>query len=277
MTADADGWFEIRVSGARERNSVIAALFAAGSQAVQEVGSDLVTWLAGKHAVEEVRGAIAKTDPRAIVAIVAAQSQSWNQWRARVGAHRLGALTIAPPWLAEDLDPAHAVVIEPAMAFGTGEHATTRGVIRLMQTIPLEGLTVADLGAGSAILSIAAAKLGARSVVAIEIDPDATGNAADNIHANAVGNRVHFIEGDAETLLPLIAPVDLILANILSSVLVNLLQVMRGSLAADGHAIVSGILREERAMMLDAIDAKGWRLLREDTEDEWWSGLIARA
>jgi ribosomal protein L11 methyltransferase len=276
LTADA-GWFEIKISGARERNSVIAALFAAGSQAVQEVGSDLVTWLASEDAAEQVRGAITKTDPGAIVAIVAARPQSWNEWRARVVAHRLGKLTITPPWLAENLDPSHAVVIDPAMAFGTGEHATTRGVIRLMQSISLEGLTVADLGAGSAVLSIAAAKLGARRVVAIEIDPDAAGNAGDNIHANDIGDRVHFIEGDASTLLPLIAPVDVILANILSSVLLNLLPVMRDSLAADGHAILSGILRDERAMMLDAIDAKGWRLLRENSEDEWWSGLIAHA
>ena len=52
---------------------------------------------------------------------------------------------------------------------------------------------------------------------------------------------------------------------------------MRDSLRVDGHAILSGILREERAMMLDTIDEKGWRLLREDAEDEWWSGLIIRA
>jgi ribosomal protein L11 methyltransferase len=277
LTADADSWFEIRISGARERNSVIAALFAAGSQAVQEVGSDLVTWLAGKHAAEEARDALRIADPHATVSIIATKLQAWNEWRARVSAHRVGALTIAPPWLAENLESAHAVVIDPAMAFGTGEHATTRGVIRLMQSIPLQGSTVADLGAGSAILSIAAAKLGAQSVVAIEIDPDATTNAIENIRANSVGDRVHFIEGDAATLLPLIAPVDVILANILSSVLVNLLPVMRDSLAPHGHAILSGILREERAIMLDTIDSNGWQLQREDCEDEWWSGLIARA
>ncbi|MFN2602622.1 MAG: 50S ribosomal protein L11 methyltransferase [Gemmatimonadaceae bacterium] len=277
MTADADSWLEIRISGARERNSVIAALIAAGAQAVQEVGSELITWVAENRAAEEVRTALRRADPDAVVSIIPAKTQSWNEWRARVVAHRLGALTIAPPWLAENLDPGHAVIIDPAMAFGTGEHATTRGVIRLMQTIPLDACTVADLGAGSAILSIAAAKLGARSVVAIEIDPDATSNASLNIRQNGVGDRVHFIEGDASTLLPLIAPVDVILANILSSVLVDLLPVMRDSLALDGHAILSGILREERAMMLDAIDLKGWRLLREDTEDEWWSGLTARA
>ena len=277
MTADPHGWVEIRISAARERNSVIAALFALGSQAVQEAGSDLVTWLSGDGVAEKARAAITEADPAAIVAITAAQPQSDNEWRARVGAHRLGTLTIAPPWLATDLDPAHAVIIEPAMAFGTGEHPTTRGVIRLMQTIPLEGLTVADLGAGSAILSIAAAKLGARSVIAIEIDPDAAGNADENIRANRVGDRVHFLQGDALSLLPLIAPVDVILANILSSVIVNLLAVVRASLREGGYAILSGILREERSMMLETIEAKGWRLLKEDTEAEWWSALIARA
>ena len=191
-------------------------------------------------------------------------------------ARRLGRLTVAPPWLMGDLDPSMTVVIDPAMAFGTGEHATTRGVIRLMQTTPLTGSVVADLGAGSAILSIAAAKLGASRAVAIEIDPDAAGNALENIHANGVGDRVHFIEGDALSILPLVAPVDAIFANILSSVLVELLPVMRDSLAPSGYAILSGMLREERAAMVKEIERGGWQVDREDAEDEWWSVLISR-
>jgi ribosomal protein L11 methyltransferase len=162
------------------------------------------------------------------------------------------------------------------MAFGTGEHATRRGVIRLMQTIPVKGSVVADLGAGSAILSIAAAKLGASRVVAIEMDPDAAGNALENIQSNGVADCVHFLEGDAFVLLPLIAPVDAILANILSSVLVDLLPVMRDSLAAAGHAILSGTLREARATMLNEIERGGWQVDRDDAEDEWWSVLISR-
>ncbi len=182
---------------------------------------------------------------------------------------------IAPPWLAAEFDPITTVFIDPAMAFGTGEHPTTRGVIRLMQGIGLNGVTVADLGAGSAVLSIAAAKLGAARVTAIEIDHDAIGNAEENVSANGVSDRVEVIEGDAGTLLPLLAPVRVVLANIISSVLIPLLPVIRDSLDAHGQAILSGILCEERPAMVEALDADGWTIEREDTEDVWWSVQIA--
>ena len=197
-------------------------------------------------------------------------------WRADVKSHRLGSLTVAPPWLGNESDPASTIVIDPAMAFGTGEHATTRGVIRLMQRVVVSGSTVADLGAGSAVLSIAAAKLGAARAIAIELDTDAEGNAAENIRVNGVADRVHFIVGDAFSILPLVAPVNLVFANILSSVLVELLPVIRASLAPGGHAILSGILFQERKMMLDEIERGGWRVEAEDSEDEWWSVLISR-
>jgi len=134
---------------------------------------------------------------------------------------------------------------------------------------------VADLGAGSAVLSIAAAKLGARRVTAIEIDPDSIGNAEDNVRVNGVGEAVEVIEGDAAYLLPLLAPVRLVLANIISSVLIALLATIRESLDAKGQAILSGILVEEREAMLAALDADGWTVEREDTEDVWWSVQIA--
>ena len=276
LNADAASWVEIRISGANEPESVIAALFAEGSQGIQELGSEIVTWFPSGSAAERIREVVRAVDPAAHVTTAAAGPHNWTESHAAVKARRLGRLTVAPPWLVEILDPSTTVVIDPAMAFGTGEHATTRSVIRLMQTIPLTGSVVVDLGAGSAILSIAAAKLGARRAVAIEMDPDAAGNALESINSNGVGDRVHFIEGDAFAILPLIAPVDAILANILSSVLVDLLPVMRDSLARAGHAILSGILREERATMLREIERGGWQVDREDAEDEWWSVLISR-
>jgi ribosomal protein L11 methyltransferase len=276
LTADATPWVEVRISGARKRELVIAALFAEGSQGVQELGSEIVTWFPSGLEADRIRAAIRAADPAAQVATAEATPHDWSNSRAAVRARTLGRLTVAPPWLVGNLDPATTVVIDPAMAFGTGEHATTRGVIRLMQTIPVQGSVVADLGAGSAILSIAAAKLGASRVVAIENDPDAAGNALGNIHSNGVGDRVHFIEGDAFAILPLIAPVDAILANILSSVLVGLLPVMRNSLTPAGHAILSGMLGEERANMLKEIERGGWQVDREDAEDEWWTVLISR-
>jgi ribosomal protein L11 methyltransferase len=134
---------------------------------------------------------------------------------------------------------------------------------------------VADLGSGSAVLSIAAAKLGARHVVAIEIDHDSIANAEQNVRANGVLDRVEIFEGDAATLLPLLAPVRVVLANIISSVLIQLLPTIRSSLDAGGQAILSGILCEERDAMLAALDADGWRVECEDTEDPWWSVQIA--
>jgi ribosomal protein L11 methyltransferase len=168
------------------------------------------------------------------------------------------------------------VIVDPVMAFGTGEHPSTRGAIRLMQGVIRPGDVVADLGAGSAVLSIAAVKLGAARVAAVEIDHDAIGNAEENVIANSVSERVEVIEGDATTLLPLLAPVRVVIANIISSVLIAMLPMMKSSLASGGQAILAGILSEERDAMVRALDAGGWAIEREDTEDVWWSVQIAR-
>jgi ribosomal protein L11 methyltransferase len=125
------------------------------------------------------------------------------------------------------------------------------------------------------VLSIAAAKLGAARVAAIELDHDAIENAEENVAANAVSDRVEVIEGDASTLLPLLAPVRIILANIVSSVLIPLLPLMRSSLTADGQAILSGILIEERDTFTAALNTHGWTIEREITEDVWWTVQIA--
>ncbi|MEO7963834.1 MAG: 50S ribosomal protein L11 methyltransferase, partial [Gemmatimonadaceae bacterium] len=166
--------------------------------------------------------------------------------------------------------------IEPGMAFGTGDHPTTRGVLRLMQDIVTPGLVVADLGAGSAVLSIAAARLGASNVFAIEYDGEAISNAEDNARRNGVESIVHVFEGDANILLPLVAPVDVIIANIISSVLVELLPAMRDALRPGGRAVLSGILVEERETMLEAVQGSGWIVEKEDVEDVWLTLAIAK-
>jgi len=253
---------------------VIAALFAAGSQGIQEDGDAIVSHFPPGTQTDELVHDIMDADSRARVSISLASRMDWSEWRASVGAHKVGSLTIAPPWLASESDPTRTVVIEPAMAFGTGEHATTRGVARLMQKLSPMPLNVADIGAGSAVLSICAAKLGAHRVVAVEIDEDAIGNAEENVRANGVEDRVHVVQGDATAILPLLAPVDLVLANIISSVLTELLPVVARSLSRGGHAILSGILQTEREGMLAEIEKGGWTVIAEDREDAWWSVLI---
>jgi ribosomal protein L11 methyltransferase len=163
------------------------------------------------------------------------------------------------------------------MAFGTGEHPTTRGVVRLLPRVVRPGMLVADLGAGSAILSIAAVKLGAARAVAVELDPEAIGNAEENVERNGVAAQATVIEGDAGVILPLLAPVDLVIANIISSVVLALLPTIAAALPAGGPAILSGILLEERPVVSEALARAGWSVEAEDVEEAWWSALIRRA
>jgi ribosomal protein L11 methyltransferase len=268
-------WISLRITPESNRDGVIAALFESGSQGVQEDGASVVTHFPTGARIQEIRDAVIAADPRADIAIADAPDTDYSQWRASVSAHQVGGLVIAPPWLAIGLDPATTVIVDPVMAFGTGEHPSTRGAMRLMQGVIRRGDVVADLGAGSGVLAIAAIKLGASRVAAVEIDHDAIGNAEENARTNSVSDRVEVIEGDAITLLPLLAPVRVVIANIISSVIIPLLPAMRSSLAARGQAILAGILTEERGAMVGALKAGGWAIEREDTEDVWWSVQIA--
>src|SRR6266566_2113157 len=268
-------WIAMRVTPDSNRDGVIAALFEAGSQGVHEDGVSVVTHFRSDARIDDIRDAVMTADPSAYIAIADSPEIDYSRWRASVTSHRVGELVIAPPWRASETDPASTIIVDPAMAFGTGEHASTRGTMRLMQGVVRRGDVVADLGAGSAVLSIAAAKLGAARVAAIEIDHDAIGNAEDNLTANAVEHLVEVIEGDAATLLPLLAPLRVVLANIISSVLIPLLPAIGASLAPGGQAILAGILCDEREAMVALLDAGGWVIEREDTEDVWWSVQIA--
>jgi ribosomal protein L11 methyltransferase len=190
---------------------------------------------------------------------------------------RIGRIAVAPPWMSDDIASAEIpILIEPAMAFGTGEHETTRGVLALMQSLVEPGMLVADLGSGSGVLAIAAAKLGAGRVVAIEMDPDAIGNAMENVERNRVAAQVTVLQGDAAALLPLVAPVSLVLANIISSVVIELSPLMHRALPPGGRAVISGILVNEREHCLSSLAVDGWILESELREGEWWSSVIAR-
>ena len=274
---DTAQWITLRVFPGFEHDAVIAALFEAGAQGVQELGDSVITHVPDQAVVERLSAAALAACPAALIETERLPGIDWSvQWMQSIGVQTLGSLRVAPPWLAIGLDAARTIVIDPGMAFGTGEHATTRGVIRLLQQLIRPGDIVADLGAGSAVLAIAAAKLGAAHVAAIELDPDAIGNAEENVERNGVSDRVTVIEGDAAILLPLVAPVRVITANIVSSVLIELLPSFALALSDDGRAILSGILLDERKNMISVFFNSGWRIEEEDQEDAWWSVTIVR-
>ncbi len=276
MTKDAD-WITVRVRPGERRDDVLAALFEAGAEGVQELPDALVTHAHGPDDANRFeRAALAVASDVSVEKEPLAISDWSERWKHALTVQRVGRLRLAPTWLAADLDPATTVVIEPGMAFGTGDHATTRSVVRLLQDVVRAGDRVADLGAGSAVLAIAAAKLGASRVAAIELDPDAIENAEENVRRNGVGERVAIVEGDAASLLPLVAPVRVVTANIISSVLIDLLPTIAASLEPGGCAILSGILTSERPIMLDHLARTGWHVAAEIEEGEWWSASVER-
>jgi ribosomal protein L11 methyltransferase len=268
----------IRTDDAESRQAMAAALLEAGAGGLEERGALLITHVPADTDLTTVHAAAAR---RGSVHIETEElgPVDWSAaWPTRVGAQALGAITIVPPWLADSArDGSHAVIIEPGMAFGTGEHETTRCVVRLMQRVVREGDAVADLGAGSAVLAIAAARLGASRVFAIENDEEAIANAEENVSRNGVADRVVVLHGDAAALLAVVAPVRVILANIISSVILELAPAMQRALPRDGVAVLSGVLREERETLLEQLAESGWRCEGEETEGDWWSGIVAPA
>ncbi|MDQ6738075.1 MAG: 50S ribosomal protein L11 methyltransferase [Gemmatimonadota bacterium] len=267
----SDSWRAVRVERCADRDAVMAALFDAGSQGIHEDGDALVTHFPPETDADDVVLAVKAADRSASVSVTDVPAVDWSEWRANVDAHHVGRLTVTPPWRAAEFDPATTIIIDPAMAFGTGEHPTTRGMLRLMHQVIRDGDTVADLGAGSAVLSIAAAKLGATRIAAIEIDSGAEASAIENVRTNHVESSVRYLVGDAMVLLALVAPVRVVLANIVSSVLVELLPGIAASLAADGVALFSGILVEEQSVMTAALERAGFRVRDTDIEGDWLS------
>ena len=286
------GWTSVRVTpptdDPRERQTCFDTLFGLGAEGVHDHNGVLITHFPPSVDMADVVSAFGNRRLAAHLEFAPVSFINWSEaWKDRITVHHAGNLTIAPPWLSAGLDSAKTIVIDPGMAFGTGDHATTRGVVRLLQDVIRSGDIVADLGAGSAVLAIAAAKLGASRVYAIEIDGDAIDEANRNVSVNGVDDRVHVFEADAAVLLPLVQPVRVVIANIISSVLLELLPLMKSALSNDaGHdaadvstskgvAILSGILVEERSAMLDAFSKNGWLVLAEFAEDIWWSVAIA--
>lgn len=201
------------------------------------------------------------------------------RWKEGLAPRRVGRhFVVAPTWTRPELGEGDLLIeIDPAMAFGTGEHGTTRGVLRLLEEAGAAGARVLDVGTGSGILAIGAVALGAREVLAVDDDPDAVANAAENLERNGAEERVRLMRARVDG--PFLAghgPAawELIVANVLSGVLEPLLPAFQRALTADGRLILSGILQDEAPRMRAAARAAGFTIVAEDEEDEWWSVLL---
>jgi ribosomal protein L11 methyltransferase len=205
--------------------------------------------------------------------------EDWaHGWQQHFPPLRVGSrLLIRPSWTELPDDTADIVLtLDPGRAFGTGTHATTalclEAIARLADTPELPR-RVLDVGAGSGILAMAAAALGASEVVACEIDPEASQVAAENIAANGLQALVAVTTTPIEELP---GSFDLILANILAGENIRLAPHFLAHLAPGGHLALSGILIEQEAAVTAAFNCLPLSLVTIDRRDEWSCLLYRR-
>lgn len=271
-------WLVLEVArSADDRDDRVAALLALGGSAVEEDGDILRTWVPEPADLPAflIR---ARQALGAEPAWSHAEDRDWlAEWRRGLDARRVGDhFVVTPTWIEPDRRAGDIVIaIEPQMAFGTGEHATTRLMLALLEGRVSHGARVLDVGTGSGILAIAADHLGAGAVDAVESDADALPNAAENVERNGAA-RVRLIHDRVDAdWLALHGPWHVILANVLSSVLEPLLEAFRRSIEPGGAILLGGILRDEAARLREAAGQAGLTLVEERAEDEWWSVVLS--
>ena len=164
--------------------------------------------------------------------------------------------------------PDIVIVIEPSMGFGTGHHETTRLCLALLQETDIAGRRVVDVGTGSGVLAIAAALLGAASVLAIDHDPDALANARHNVACNSAAH-VELIEADVSAVH--ISPADLVLANLTGAALQRVAPSIRRLVTPGGALLASGFSPDE---LPEVTAALGYRIIHARQEAEWAAAIL---
>ncbi len=200
------------------------------------------------------------------------RDEDWSElWKQYYKPFRVGErLIVKPTWeeyapLPKDL----ILELDPGMAFGTGQHETTTLCMELLEQWIVPGCRCIDVGTGTGILAIAAAKLGAGEVLAIDIDQDAVRVAARNVVQNHCDRVVNVRQGDLLKGAADIGQADVMVANIIADVICMLAEPARAHIREGGALICSGIIREREQDVQNALAAAGYTVARRLSKGEW--------
>jgi ribosomal protein L11 methyltransferase len=212
--------------------------------------------------------------------VVERAEEDWaNAWKEHYRPLRAGRRTIiAPPWHEYDAESADdiVVILDPGMAFGTGTHPSSRLCLMALEQQVKPGDSVFDVGTGSGILAIAAAKLGAGKVDAVDIEPVAVRSVAENAERNGVSAQIRTALGSADPNGEFQGPYDIVVANIISRVLVELSSGLSKAVKPGGTLILSGVIESREPLVREAFEPRGFRMIvREQIDD--WVGITYRA
>lgn len=222
--------------------------------------------------IEEVRGFLPVGS--GTVHLRQLHEEDWaNAWKEYYQPERIGPFLITPSWLSPPTTAeAIPIRLDPGMAFGTGTHPTTRLCLEVLPTVVRPAHLVYDIGTGSGILAIAAAKLGAK-VLAVDKDPVAVRVAAENCALNQVAIPV--LSGDLLTNLE--EPADLIIANILAEVVIELIPQAVAKLKPGGAVLASGIIDHKAAKVQTAFTNAGFKIINTLRKEDWVAYLAVWA
>jgi ribosomal protein L11 methyltransferase len=213
--------------------------------------------------------ASAPCGPLSVAAALLDDADWENNWKQYYKPITVGGLQIVPEWLKDRRDESLIpIYLDPGMAFGTGEHETTRMCLELLQELDLKDKTVYDIGCGSGILGIASALLGAKAARLSDIDPTSVLTAKKNAEKNGVSHRLtvrlsDLLSSGAEEMA------DIVAANISADILIRLSNGISKVLKPGGAAVLSGIISQRLAEVEDAYIKAGFKLVRERTVGDW--------
>ena len=201
-------------------------------------------------------------------------AEAWVRYSSKVRAG--GRVVVTAPWFTTyEPSPEEIVVsLETGLAFGSGGHAATQLAVEALEDVVRPGDCVLDVGTGTGILALVAARLGASAVDAVDIDPEAVRVARENVERNGLGDIVRVELGSVGPGQPFAGTYNVVVANNMARILIALAAGMTNAVRAEGTLILSGMTEFREAEVREAFEALGWRLVRR--EQSKWVMLIFR-
>ncbi|MBL8026859.1 MAG: 50S ribosomal protein L11 methyltransferase [Fibrobacteres bacterium] len=199
------------------------------------------------------------------------EERDWDaEWRRNMKPIKISdRFTVVPTWMADTLPEPNRIVMDPKMTFGSGHHETTRLCAQFIEKYSDGVNSILDAGTGTAILAIAAEKLGIKKIVAFDNDPETRENTLENLALNSC-SRIEYFTGTLDNVSTK-SSYDLISANIISSVLYELMAKFKLVLNPSGKIIFSGILVHEQEEFRRRLKMNGFNLIEEATDKEWYA------